>query len=163
MSEQLPDVQASIPAVTVGLSQVGVKNVKKLVKLSRPGDLRPIILNAEFDVFVDLPSWRKGADMSRNMEVIDEILEDAVREETYRVEEVCGEAARRLLSKHDYTTKTTVTMSAEYFVRESTPETDLPTQSTAEIIARATATEEGTREEIGTTVTGMTVCPCHKG
>lgn len=163
MSEQLPDVQASIPAVTVGLSQVGVKNVKKLVKLSRPGDLRPIILNAEFDVFVDLPSWRKGADMSRNMEVIDEILEDAVREETYRVEEVCGEAARRLLSKHDYTTKTTVTMSAEYFVRESTPETDLPTQSTAEIIARATATEEGTREEIGTTVTGMTVCPCSQG
>ena len=152
-----------MPTVTVGLSQVGVKNVKKLVKLSRPGDLRPIILNAQFDVFVDLPAWRKGADMSRNMEVIDEILEDAVRQETYRVEDVCGEAARRLLSKHDYTTKATVSMQAEYFIRETTPETDLQTQSTADIIAKATATDDGTREEIGTTVTGMTVCPCSQG
>ncbi|MFW6153129.1 MAG: GTP cyclohydrolase MptA [Halobacteriota archaeon] len=163
MSKELPDVQASMPAVSVGLSQVGVTNVKKLVKLSRPGDLRPIILNATFDVLVDLPRWRKGADMSRNMEVIDEILEDAVRQETYRVEAVCGDAARRLLSKHDYTTQATVEMNAEYFIRERTPESGLQTQSTADIIARATATDEGTREEIGATVTGMTVCPCSQG
>ena len=100
MSHQLPDVQASAPDVTVGLSQVGVTGVEKLVKLAR-GDKRPIVLMAEFEVFVDLPSGRKGIDMSRNLATVDEILEDITREEAYRVEDVCGDAAERLFVKHD--------------------------------------------------------------
>ncbi len=32
-----------------------------------------------------------------------------------------------------------------------------------DIVASATATDEGTREEIGAQVTGMTVCPCSQG
>ncbi|MFB6084607.1 MAG: GTP cyclohydrolase MptA [Halorientalis sp.] len=162
MSQQLPDVQASSPDVSVGLNRVGVTGVEKLVKLGRAED-RPIVLMAEFDVFVDLPSWRKGADMSRNMEVVDETLEAAVAQEVYRVEDVCGDAAERLIDKHDYTTKAEVRMEAEYVTRERTPESDRPTQSTADIIASATATEDGTREEIGARVTGMTVCPCSQG
>ncbi|WP_323190866.1 GTP cyclohydrolase MptA [Halostella sp. PRR32] len=159
MSEQLPDVQASRPDVTVGLSQVGVTGVDKLVKIARNGK-RPIVLMAEFEVFVDLPSWRKGADMSRNMEVIDEVLEEAVSEETYRTEDVCGDAAERLLEKHDYTSKAEVSMEAEFVVKDETPESKKPTQGTVDIIASATATEDGTTEEIGARVTGMTVCPC---
>ncbi|AQL43410.1 GTP cyclohydrolase [Halorientalis sp. IM1011] len=162
MSQQLPDVQATSPDVSVGLNRVGVTGVEKLVKLGRADD-RPIVLMAEFDVFVDLPSWRKGADMSRNMEVIDETLEAAVAEEVHRVEDVCGDAAERLIDKHEYTTKAEVTMEAEYVTRERTPESDRPTQSTADIIASATATDEGTHEEIGARVTGMTVCPCSQG
>ncbi|WP_436903108.1 GTP cyclohydrolase MptA [Halovenus halobia] len=163
MSQQLPDVQASSPEVTVGLNRVGVTGVEKLVKVARP-DQRPIILMAEFEVFVDLPSWRKGADMSRNMEVIDETLEEAVSEPTYRVEDVCGDTAERLLDKHEYTTKAEVRMEAEYVIREETPESGRPTQSSADIIAAATATEEeGTTEKIGARVTGMTVCPCSQG
>src|SRR6056297_3935978 len=123
MSHQLPDVQATSPDVTVGLSQVGVTGVDKLVKVARE-DKRPIVLTAEFEVLVDLPSWRKGADMSRNMEVVDEILEDAVSEPTYRVEDVCGEAAERLLDKHDYTTKAEVRMEAEYMLKDRTPESE---------------------------------------
>ena len=162
MSQQLPDVQASSPEVSVGLNRVGVTGVEKLVKVAR-ADKRPIILMAEFDVFVDLPSWRKGADMSRNMQVIDETLESAVSEPTYRVEDVCGDAAERLLEKHEYTTKAEVKMEAEYVIREETPESGLQTQSSADIIAAATATEDGTTEKIGTRVTGMTVCPCSQG
>ena len=162
MSKQLPDVQASSPDVTVGLSQVGVTGVEKLVKIARP-DKRPIVLMAEFEVFVDLPSWRKGADMSRNMEVIDETLEAAVSDEVYRAEDVCGDAAERLLEKHDYTSKAEVKMEAELITREQTPASERDTQSTVDIIARATATEEGTREEIGVHVVGMTVCPCSQG
>ena len=163
MSQQLPDVQASSPEVTVGLNRVGVTGVEKLVKVARP-EQRPIILMAEFEVFVDLPSWRKGADMSRNMEVIDETLEEAVSEPTYRVEDVCGDTAERLLNKHDYTTKAEVRMEAEYVIREETPASGRPTQSSADIIAAATATdEEGTTEKIGARVTGMTVCPCSQG
>ncbi len=162
MSEQLPDVQANRPDVTVGLNQVGVTGVEKLVKLAREGK-RPIVLMAEFEVFVDLPSWRKGADMSRNMEVVDEILQDAVEEPRYRVEDVCGETAERLLAKHDYTTSAEVRMEAAFVTKDRTPATDRETQGTIDIIAGATATEDGTREEIGTRVTGMTVCPCSQG
>ena len=162
MSHQLPDVQASAPDVTVGLSQVGVTGVENLVKLARDGD-RPIVLMAEFEVFVDLPSGRKGIDMSRNLATVDEILEDITREEAYRVEDVCGDAAERLLEKHDYTTTAEVSMSAELVTREDTPASGIETQSTATIIASATATDDGTRAEIGAEVTGMTVCPCSQG
>lgn len=162
MPEQLPDVQATHPDVTVGLNQVGVTDVEKLVTVSRPSG-RPIVLMAEFEVFVDLPSWRKGADMSRNMEVIDETLEAATKEEVKRVEDVCGEAASRLLEKHEYTTKATVSMEAEYVMHEQTPASDLETQYSLDILASATATTEETRTEIGVRATGMTVCPCSQG
>jgi GTP cyclohydrolase-4 len=162
MSQQLPDVQASRPDVTVGLNRVGVTGVEKLVRVDRP-DSDPIVLMAEFEVFVDLPSWRKGADMSRNMEVIDETLEAAVSERAYRVEDVCGDAAERLLEKHEYTTRAEVRMEAEFVTHERTPASDRKTQSTADIIASATADEDGTREEVGARVVGMTVCPCSQG
>jgi GTP cyclohydrolase-4 len=162
MSHQLPDVQATRPDVTVGLSQVGVTGVEKLVKIARNGK-RPLVLMAEFEVFVDLPGGRKGIDMSRNMQVIDEILEDAVSEPAYRVEDVCGDAAERLLAKHDYTTSAEVHMEAELILKEDTPASGLATQSSVDIIASAVATDEGTREEIGARVVGMTVCPCSQG
>jgi GTP cyclohydrolase-4 len=162
MSHQLPDVQASQPDVSVGLSQVGVTGVEKLVKVSRNGK-RPLVFMAEFEVFVDLPGGRKGIDMSRNMQVIDEVLEAATSEPTYRLEDMCGDAAERLLAKHDYTSTAEVRMTAEFVVREETPASGLTTQSTTDVIATAVATEEGTREEIGAEVTGMTVCPCSQG
>jgi GTP cyclohydrolase-4 len=162
MSHQLPDVQASKPDVTVGLSQVGVTGVEKLVKIARD-DKRPLVLMADFEVFVDLPSGRKGIDMSRNMQVIDEVLEAAVSEPAYRVEDMCGDAAERLLAKHDYTSTAEVRMTAELVVREDTPASGLPTQSTVDIIASAVATEAGTHEEVGAEVVGMTVCPCSQG
>ncbi|MFB6219021.1 MAG: GTP cyclohydrolase MptA [Halobacteriaceae archaeon] len=165
MSSQLPDVQAGTPDVEVGLSQVGVTGVEKLVELSGPESLgpddRPLVLTAEFEVYVDLPRGRKGIDMSRNMEVIDETLEAALEEPANRVEDLCGEAAQRLLEKHDYTSTATVSMEAEYMVREETPASRRPTQGMMDIIASATASEDAPlREEIGARVTGMTVCPC---
>jgi GTP cyclohydrolase MptA (EC 3.5.4.-) len=158
----LPDVQASRPDVTVGLSQVGVTDVDKLVKIEREGET-PLVLMAEFEVFVDLPSGRKGIDMSRNMQVIDETLEAAVSGSVSRVEDMCGDVAERLLEKHEYTTTATVEMTADLVIHEDTPASELPTQNTISIIASATATDEGTREEIGAEVIGMTVCPCSQG
>ena len=160
MSQQLPDVQATEPDVAVGLSQVGVTGVEKLVKIARE-DERPIALMADFEVYVDLPQGRKGIDMSRNMEVIDETLEDAVSEPVYRVEEMCGDTAERLLQKHDYTTTATVKMEAELVIQEETPASGRTTQGSVDIIASATAVDgEPTREKIGARVVGMTVCPC---
>ncbi|MFW6384503.1 MAG: GTP cyclohydrolase MptA [Halodesulfurarchaeum sp.] len=163
MSHELPDVQATEPEVTVGLERVGVTGVEKLVEIGRTSG-RPLVLMAEFEVFVDLPRKRKGLDMSRNLEVIDETLEDAVSEPVYQVEEMCGEVAERLLQKHEYTTKAMVQMEAEYMIRDETPATGRRTQGRVDFLASATAQEGAeTREEIGARVTGMTVCPCSQG
>ena len=162
MDGQLPDVQATEPDVSMGLNRVGVTGVEKLVEIARP-DKRPYVLMASFDVFVDLPGWRKGADMSRNLEAVDEILSEAVADPRLRLEDMCGDAAERLLSKHEYTTRAEVHMEAEFALSEDTPESGRPTQSTATVLAGATATADGTREEVGARVTGMTVCPCSQG
>lgn len=158
----LPDVQAASPDITVGLNQVGVTGVRKLVELDRSDD-RPIVLTAEFDAVVDLPSWRKGADMSRNLEVVDETIEAVLNGDANRIEDITTEAAERLLEKHEYTSQATVSMRAEYMAREQTPATDRETQYTYDVLSSATADDDQTRAEIGVEVTGMTVCPCSQG
>ncbi len=157
--QELPDVQATKPEIEVGLNRVGVKGVKKLIEIER-GEERPYVLMATFEALVDLPGFRKGADMSRNMEVIDEILEIAIQKKTLRIEDICKEAADLLLNKHTYTTRAEVSMEAEFAIREETPVTKRRTQNTAIIIAKAVSEGEKGYEEIGAVVTGITVCPC---
>ena len=69
---KLPDIQADKPQIPINLSRVGVTNVKKLVEVKRK-DKRPIVLISTFDIFVDLPSHLKGANLSRNFEAVDEV------------------------------------------------------------------------------------------
>ncbi len=82
----LPDVQSTCPDIRINLTRVGVKNVKKLVEVSRP-DRRPVIFISNFDVFVDLPGSLKGANLSRNFEVIDEVLQQAIDGDVKEIEE----------------------------------------------------------------------------
>jgi len=155
-------VQAAKPEVEVGLKRVGVTDVKKLVMVSRKGK-RPLVFTAEFDVYVDLPSGRKGIDMSRNMEVTNEVIDDLTRDPVYRMEDLCAEIARRLLNRHDYTTRAEVEMDAEYMYRERTPATDKETQGFADVRASAVANGDGVRKSVGAEVTGTTACPCAQG
>jgi GTP cyclohydrolase-4 len=159
MSESFPDVQAEEPDVTVGLNHVGVTNVTKLVEIAREDD-RPLVFAAEFEAYVDLPLSRKGADMSRLLTTINEVLESAVAEPDNSVESLCGDAASQLLEKHEYTERAEVTMEAEYIYKERTPASDQETQKSATITGRGVVTSDGRTEKVGVTVTGMTVCPC---
>jgi len=114
--DNLPDIQACEPDYPFNLTRVGVTGVKKLVKVERGNDERPVILISNFEVFVDLPSDRKGANLSRNYEVIDEVLEEAINCPVYEIEELCGEIAKRLLSRHEYATRAEVKMKSEYII-----------------------------------------------
>lgn len=160
--ELLPDVQATRPEVEVGLKRVGVTDVKKLVMVSRD-EKRPIVLMGDFNVYVDLPAERKGIDMSRNMEVTNEVLDDLTREPVLSVEDLCVEIAERLLERHEYTTRAEVEMEAEYMYRENTPVSDKETQGTATIHASAVANGGEVRKSIGAEVMGTTACPCAQG
>ena len=111
----LPDVQSTAPDVRISLTRVGVKNVKKLVEVARPGKSRPGIFISEFDVFVDLPSSLKGANLSRNFEVIDEVLQQATNGEVKGIEDICGVVAKKLLDHHEYAEQTEVFMMETLF------------------------------------------------
>lgn len=161
-AKNLPDVQACSPDFPFNLTRVGVTGVKKLVKVERNTD-RPIILISTFEVFVDLPSDRKGANLSRNTEVIDDVLEEEISRPVYEIEELCGKIATRLLSRHEYATRSEVKMKSEYIVKRQTPATRVNCQEVVDIFAEAVA-EKGPpvhlRKTVGAEVVGTTACPC---
>ncbi len=161
--DTLPDIQACVPDFPINLTRVGVTGVKKLVKVERGGDERPIILISSFEVFVDLPSDRKGANLSRNFEVIDEVLEEEINLPVYEIEELCGKIAKRLLERHEYATRAEVKMKSEYIVRRQTPFTKVTCQEVVDIFAEATALAGPSgyvKKSVGAEVLGTTACPC---
>lgn len=156
----LPDVQSTRPDVAITLNRVGVTDVKKLVEIARKGK-RPIVLISTFDIFVDLPSNIKGANLSRNFEAMNEVLEDAITSPAYIIEDLCGEIAKRLLDRHEYATKSEVRMRSEYVLKKKTKITKHQCQEVVNIFASAQL-ERGkkTKKTIGAEVIGMTACPC---
>lgn len=158
----LPDVQASRSEVAINLTRVGVTNVKKLVKVARENK-RPIILISTFNMYVDLPSERRGANLSRNFEVIDEVLEDMVKTTVFDIEDLCGEVARRLLKRHEYATHSEVHMDSELIVKRKTPMSKVNSQKVVKVFAKAFAERDDVikvRKVIGAQVIGITACPC---
>lgn len=156
----LPDVQSTRPDVAINLNRVGVTNVKKLVEIARKGK-RPIVLISIFDMFVDLPYNIKGANLSRNFEAMNEVLEDAIKSPAYIIEDLCDEIAKRLLERHEYATKSEVRMRSEYVLKKKTKITKHPCQEVIDIFADSKL-ERGkkTKKTIGAEVVGMTACPC---
>ncbi len=156
----LPDVQAGNPDVRLSLTKVGITDVRKMVEIYR-GNKRPIILIPTFDVFVDLPSNRKGANLSRNLEVIDKVLEDAIKEPVYAIEDLCVDVSRELLAKHEYASRAEVSMRGEYMMKRRSPVTDMECQEVYDICADAVAVKGGLISKgIGARVIAMTACPC---
>jgi GTP cyclohydrolase-4 len=158
----LPDIQANQPEIALTLTRVGVTDVKKLVEVARK-DKRPIVLVSTFDIFVDLPSDRKGANLSRNFEAIDEVLEEMIASPVYEIEDLCGEVAKRLIQRHEYAFNAEVRMKSEYVLKRETPATKIKCQEVVNIFAEAKAIrgENVTiRKLVGAEVLGITACPC---
>jgi len=159
----LPDVQSTIPDIRITLTRVGVKNVKKMVEVSRP-EKRPVIFISNFDVFVDLPGSLKGANLSRNFEVIDEVLQQAIDGDVKEIENLCSVVARKLLDRHEYADRTEVLMNSQFMVKRETPVSHTSCHEVVTVHARAVARRTFrnpiVRKSIGAEVTGMTACPC---
>src|SRR5215210_5700069 len=73
---QVPDVQASAPAIHVSLSRAGVTNVEKVIRIGPPGAEQ--LYHAKLDCFVDLGPRQKGAHMSRFDEVANDVIGELV-------------------------------------------------------------------------------------
>jgi GTP cyclohydrolase-4 len=123
-----------------------------------------MIFISNFDVYVDLPGSLKGANLSRNFEVIDEVLQQAIDGEVNEIEKLCSVVARKLLDRHEYADRTEVLMRSEYMVNRETPVSHTTSQEVVKVharaIARRTFRSPIVRKSIGAEVTGMTACPC---
>lgn len=158
----LPDIQANQPEIPITLTRVGVTDVKKLVEVARKNK-RPIVLLSTFDIFVDLPSNRKGANLSRNFEAIDEVLEEMIASPIYEIEDLCSEVAKRLIGRHEYALNAEVRMKSEYVLKRETPATKIKCQEVVNIFAEAKAIRDKNltvRKLVGAEVLGITACPC---
>ncbi|HDN96270.1 MAG: GTP cyclohydrolase I FolE2 [Thermoplasmata archaeon] len=154
----LPDVQSWKPNATFKLTRVGIKGIKKPVCIERNG--RIVNLIPAMDLFVDLPASRKGSDLSRNAEIIEEIVDESTRQPSPSLEDLCERIAEKLLLRHEYASCAEVIATSEYFLERVTP-AGKKTVEPYKIMARAIKEREGkTRKFIGVEVTGMTACPC---
>ncbi len=154
----LPDVQSWKPNATFKLTRVGIKGIKKPVCIRRGN--RVINLIPCMDLFVDLPASRKGSDLSRNAEVIEEIVDTSVRQPYEGLEDLCEEIVNKLLERHEYANCAEAVAVAEYFLERTTPN-GKKTLEPYKIMARTIKERKGrTRKFIGVEVIGMTACPC---
>ncbi|MEM3335673.1 MAG: GTP cyclohydrolase MptA, partial [Thermoplasmata archaeon] len=154
---KLPDVQAEKPKTNFKLTRVGVTNVIKQIRVKRPG--REVILIPTINLFVDLPASKKGSDMSRNIEIIEEIVERSTTRPCSGIEELAENIVKMLIKKHTYASYAEIELSSDYFLERQNP-SGRKTMEKYVLFAKATLKEGKIRKMIGVRVTGITVCPC---
>lgn len=158
----LPDVQANEPKIQIKLNRVGVSNVKKLITLFDNNEW--ITLYTTFDLFVDLPSYRKGANLSRNIEALDKVIEEYKNNKNNKFDHLCNDIALQLLNIHEYSKTSEVNMKCEYVINQKSPSSKIDNQKFINIFFTSKAYKKNNTFEvinlIGVEVVGMTACPC---
>jgi len=156
----LPDVQSQLSPSKFKLTRAGVTGVKKLVHIRRPNKKDEQSLVVTLDLFVDLPATQKGSHMSRNIELVSEIIDSNLKQPVSDLETFCALTVKLLLEKHEYATVAEVKAEADYFL-----EVQYPSGKTGvepyKLVAEARSEKNGkTTKLIGVKVIGMTACPC---
>lgn len=152
----LIDVQAGKPDHTIPVSRVGVRGIKYPVHVKRND--REIDLLTEIDIFVDLPASRKGADFSRKIEAINEII--LSRKVVPSIEDLSSEIASRTLDKLPYSTRCLVNISADYLVQKKN-DRGMPIIINYKILGETNSrTRKDLDKYVGVVVQGINACPC---
>lgn len=159
----MPEVQGQASRIPLSLERVGVLNVKMPIGfIDFEGKLVTVV--PSFDAFVDLPASLKGIHASRSYEVITEAL-SVYSGKPFKLEEVCLEASKELLRRHEYASRSEVRAKGEAVISRLTPRSRAETFETCDIYASAISRRMGEeitveRRSLGVGVTGLTACPC---
>jgi len=159
-SIDLPDVQNSPSPLNFKISRVGVTGVKKLVHIKRPNmkTVHPLVV--KMDLFVDLPATQKGSHMSRNLELVSDVIDINLEKPVSDLESFCAKIAKMLLKKHEYATFSEVKAEADYLLERTYPSGKKGIEP-YKLVAEARAKKNGeVKKLIGVRVIGMTACPC---
>src|SRR5215216_221930 len=155
---RVPDLQASVPAIMVSLSRVGVTNVEKVTRIGPPGAEQ--LYYVKLDCFVELGPEQKGAHMSRFEEVINDVIgEVVVGGGAFRAEQLAQRIAVEVRERQD-ALRAEVTIAARYPEHKPAPVSGIATQEIYSLFGSAVASERGTRRLVGVAAQGMTACPC---
>ncbi|MEM2123674.1 MAG: GTP cyclohydrolase MptA [Candidatus Bathyarchaeia archaeon] len=160
---ELPEVQGQASRIPLSLERVGVLNVKMPIAfMDFKGKLVSVV--PSFDAFIDLPASLKGIHASRSYEVIMEAL-SMYSGRPFKLEEVCLEASKELLKRHEYASRSEVRARGEAVISKLTPKSGAETFETCDIYASAASIRRGSRilveeRKLGVGVTGLTACPC---
>jgi len=144
------------------LTKVGVTGVRKPVVVKREGVNSALngALNCSIDIFVDLPAEQKGSHLSRNVEVLSEVVEESIKAPVTGLENMAADMCKKLLAHHEYAQTANVDIRAEYF-RESVTPNGRGTLEIYKLLASGSAVRGSRiRKTIGVEVIGMTACPC---
>jgi GTP cyclohydrolase I/GTP cyclohydrolase-4 len=152
------DVQARTPAISLGLSRVGVTGVEKVIRLRQNGVEQ--LFSARFECVIELGSDQKGAHMSRFEEVVNEAIgEVLLGDSTFRAENLAEHIAQ-LVRNRQGARRAEVSVEARFPEHKPAPVSAVNTQELYTLHGVAVATDLGTRRLIGVTAQGMTACPC---
>jgi len=98
--------------------------------------------------------------MSRNLEIINEIIDLSVREDIPSLEGFCLACATRMLQMHEYASMAEVECACDYFLEKVTP-AGKKTIENYSLEAWAGMERGGkARKSISVTAVGMSACPC---
>ena len=159
-SIDLPDVQSKLAPSKFKITRVGVTGVKKLVHIKRPNKDTVVPLIVNMDLFVDLPASQKGSHMSRNLELVSEIIDLNLKKPVSDLESFCAKTAQLLLERHGYATFSEVKAEADYFMDVVYPNGKKGSEP-YKLVAEARVKSNGEMKKlIGVRVIGMTACPC---
>ncbi|MDO5862306.1 MAG: GTP cyclohydrolase, FolE2/MptA family, partial [Thermoplasmata archaeon] len=117
------DLQYGKGDASYKLTRVGVRNVRKPVVIRREGLGSQLnnTLSCSIDIFVDLPADQKGSHMSRNVEVLNEVVSESMKTPVTALEDFAADICRRLLVHHEYAQNAEVRITAEYYKPNKTP------------------------------------------
>jgi GTP cyclohydrolase-4 len=121
---------------------------------------KTIMISTNIDVFVDLPSTQKGSHLSRNLEVISEVVDQSVRNPVTGLEVLAANICRLLLEKHEYASWAEVNITGDYFLERTAPSGKESLESFKLIAKARNKRGDGLVKLIGVEVIGMTACPC---
>jgi GTP cyclohydrolase I/GTP cyclohydrolase-4 len=153
-------MQASLPAVQLGLTRAGVTGVQKAIRIRHEG--REKTFSAEISCTVDLDPRQKGVHMSRFPESFGEAIDAVVIAEAFLVETLAEHIARHIVERQG-ALRAEVRIEAQYPLERRTPVTDLRTQEIATLIGIAAASPHGVRRVVGVEAWGINACPCAQG
>jgi GTP cyclohydrolase I/GTP cyclohydrolase-4 len=153
-----PDVQARSPEVRLSLSQVGVTDVEKVIRIRQNGDEQ--LFYARVECVVDLGVNQKGAHMSRFEEVVNDAIGEVVLGEAmFRAETLAVQIAQLVRERQD-ARRAEVSVHARFPEHKSAPVSGIQTQELYTLHGSAVCSEMGMRRLVGVTAQGITACPC---
>lgn len=154
LSPNTRDVQASQPATRVSLSRVGVTGVEKVIHIGEEGHY-----HAELECYVDLAPDQAGVHMSRFEENVSEAIEEVVRSQSMRAEQLAARIAEIVRVKQQGL-RAEVSINARFAQTMPAPVSGIENQEIYNLLGTAVASEGSTRTVTGVQAQGMTACPC---